>query len=219
MCRRTAIREAVRGRETEVLRALGIPWEDGARHISCPYPDHADQNPSWRWDERKAKAFCTCIERGGHSIFEIVMRIESIDFEAAKLRVAEILGRHDLIKTKGGQRMDAASLLQPPADQRDDAPREPLPRPIGSACRRSQVPMPSTRVVGWRELRLLRSAGGEGRRSHAWSGTTLAWCSARWRRMAGVTRIASTSRRTAPAKPTSASARTDVRATRRSRRG
>jgi hypothetical protein len=116
-----AIQQAVRGQEMDVLRALGIPWEDGGRHISCPYPDHLDQNPSWRWDGHRATAFCTCItQRGGHSILEIVKRVKGIDYEAAKLRVAEILGRGDLIETKGGQRMVAASLLQPPADQRDE---------------------------------------------------------------------------------------------------
>ena len=62
-----AIQAAVKGRETKVLEALGIAWAGGAPHISCPYPDHADENPSWRWDERKAKAYCTCIERS-HSI-------------------------------------------------------------------------------------------------------------------------------------------------------
>ena len=68
-----AIREAVKGGETTVLAALGIAWQDGAPHISCPYPDHADQNPSWRWDERKARAFCTCITQcGGHAILEVV---------------------------------------------------------------------------------------------------------------------------------------------------
>jgi hypothetical protein len=56
-----ALRQAICGREAEVLRALGIEWKKGVHHISCPYPDHADQNPSWRWDERKARAFCTCI--------------------------------------------------------------------------------------------------------------------------------------------------------------
>jgi hypothetical protein len=54
-----AIQEAVKRRESDVLQALGIPWDDGAGHITCPYPDHADANPSWRWDERKARAHCT----------------------------------------------------------------------------------------------------------------------------------------------------------------
>ena len=146
-----ALRQAICGREAEVLRALGIEWKKGAHHISCPYPDHADQNPSWRWDERKARAFCTCItQRGGHAILDIVKRMEGIEFDAAKLRVAEILGRSDLIHTKG-QRMDAASLLQPPPSQRDDG--------LGSrylgyrlGVPPDAVPMPTTGVVGWREL-------------------------------------------------------------------
>jgi hypothetical protein len=148
------LQQAVRGRETEVLEALRIPWQGGSRHITCPYRDHSDENPSWRWDGRKARAFCTCIEqRGGHSILNIVMRVERIEFEAAKLRVAEILGREDLIRTKGERRqtMDAASLLQAPADQRDDAlPRSYFAHRLGVSA--EEVLMPSTPVVGLREL-------------------------------------------------------------------
>ena len=86
-----AIQTAVKGHQTKVLEALSISWQDGAPHIHCPYPDHVDRNPSWRWDQPKARAHCTCIERGAHSIFDIVMQVEGVDFEAAKLRVAEIL--------------------------------------------------------------------------------------------------------------------------------
>src|SRR5918995_2795376 len=117
------IQAAVKGHETKVLEALRIPWQDGAPHIHCPYPDHDDQNPSWRWDRAEARAHCTCIERGGHSTFDVVMEVEKLDFEAAKLRIAQILGRTDLIR--GGDRdptpaMDAASLLRPSADERDE---------------------------------------------------------------------------------------------------
>src|SRR5919106_1583236 len=143
-----AIQEAAKRRESDVLQAIGIPWDDGAGHITCPYPDHADANPSWRWDQRKARAHCTCVGRS-HSIFDVVMRREAIDFEMAKLRVAEILGRHDLIKARDGERyqaMDAASLLRLPVDQRDDdlmgaylAHRLGAPAP--------DVPLPSTPAV------------------------------------------------------------------------
>ena len=158
-----ALQQAVRGHETAVLAALGIAWQGGAQHIACPYPDHADQNPSWRWHERKARAYCTCIERS-HSIFDVVMRCEGIDFEAAKLRVAGILGRHDLIKVRDGERhqaMDAASLLRPPAEQRDDdlvrsylAWRLDVPP--------EQVPMPATPVAGWRSLAYYDPPAGRG---------------------------------------------------------
>ena len=148
-----AIQEAVRGRESEILQAVRIPWDDGAGHITCPYPDHADDNPSWRWNERKARAHCTCIGRS-HSIFDVVMRREGIEFEAAKIRVAEILGRHDLIKARDGERhqaMDAASLLRPPADQRDDQlVGAYLAHRLGTAP--EQALLPSTPAVGWRAL-------------------------------------------------------------------
>jgi hypothetical protein len=66
-----SIRDAVKGRETKVLEALGIAWQEGAPHISCPYREHADGNTSWRWDERRARAYCSCIERS-HSIFDVL---------------------------------------------------------------------------------------------------------------------------------------------------
>jgi hypothetical protein len=93
---------ALRGHETEVLEALKIPWRDGRPHICCPYADHRDDHPSWRWDQPKARAYCTCIERGGHSVFDVVMGVERSEFEAAKVRVAEILGRTDLIRSGTG---------------------------------------------------------------------------------------------------------------------
>jgi hypothetical protein len=148
-----ALQQAVRGRETAVLDALKIAWQDGAPHIRCPYRDHSDGNPSWRWDERGAKAYCTCTERP-HSICDVVMHVEGVDFEAAKLRIAEILGRQDLIKVRGGERhqaMNAASLLRPPADQRDEElVRAYLAHRLGVAA--PDVPLPSTLAVGWRSL-------------------------------------------------------------------
>jgi hypothetical protein len=148
-----AIREAIKGREPEVLEALGVAWADGSPHISCPYPDHSDEDPSWRWNAGRARAHCTCMQ-GSHSIYDVLMRIEGLEFEAAKLRVAEILGRQDLIKARNGDRhqaMDAASLLRPRADQRDEglvrsyfAFRLDVPP--------DRAPLPSTRAVGWRSL-------------------------------------------------------------------
>ena len=136
-----------------MLEGLGIPWDGGSGHINCPYPDHADAHPSWRWDDRRQKAHCTCTERS-QSIFNVVMRCEGIDFEAAKLRTAEILGRQDLVKVRDGerrQRMDTASLLQPPGDQRDEGlVRSYLAYRLDVAP--DQVPMPLTPAIGWRSL-------------------------------------------------------------------
>ena len=95
----TAIRQAVKGRETDVLDAIGVHWRDGRPHINCPYRDHLDGNASWRWDTKRAKAQCTCSK--GDSIFDVVLKVLGGDFEAAKIRAAELLNRHDLIRTKG----------------------------------------------------------------------------------------------------------------------
>jgi hypothetical protein len=119
-----AIQTVVKGREPEILRRLEIGWEGGNPHIHCPYPSHGDKNPSWRWDEQKARAFCTCIEKS-HSIFDVVMAVKGIEFAAAKVLVAQLIGREDLIrqsrgKEDGYQATDADSLLNPAAEHRDD---------------------------------------------------------------------------------------------------
>jgi hypothetical protein len=93
------IRAAIKGHEADLLDALGIRWREGKPHINCPYPGHSDNNPSWRWDARKARAFCTCID-GSHSIFQVVMKVEDVSFATAKVRVAELLRRPDLIRKR-----------------------------------------------------------------------------------------------------------------------
>src|SRR6516225_9466460 len=91
------MRAALASRETELLDSLNIPWRDGRPHIACPYREHADNNPSWRWDERKRKAFCTC---GTRDVLGVLMGVEGIEFEAAKIRAAELLKRPDLIRKR-----------------------------------------------------------------------------------------------------------------------
>ena len=94
-----AIQSAVRGREAEVLDRLGIDRQAGCTHIRCPYPDHTDVSPSWRFNNDKRRAYCTCIERS-HSIFDVAAKMRGGDFEAAKLFVAEAIGRGDLIRAR-----------------------------------------------------------------------------------------------------------------------
>ena len=91
------IRSALAGRETELLDALNIPWRGGKPHIPCPYRAHADDHPSWRWDERKRKAFCTC---GARDVLGVLMGVEGTDVDAAKIRAAELLKRPDLIRER-----------------------------------------------------------------------------------------------------------------------
>jgi hypothetical protein len=151
-----AIRDAVKGREAEVLHALEIDWRCGNPHIRCPYPTHDDSNPSWRWDKKKARAFCSCVT-GSHSIFDIVMAREGGDFASAKIRVAELLGRSDLIREQragsGGryQGSDAESLLNAPdTDREDELPIAYLAHRLGVTV--GDLPRPSTRTVGLKGL-------------------------------------------------------------------
>jgi Protein of unknown function (DUF3631)/Toprim domain len=153
------LRDAVRGREPEVLRALGIQLSDNSRHIRCPYPDHPDHEPSWRWDEKRKVAFCSCIgtrpnEKKGHNIFAVVGTKEGVDFETAKMRVTEIIGRHDLIITEANglnQRTDAGALLNPASENQDDALAWTyLGHRLGIEPQR--VPRPATKVVGLKSL-------------------------------------------------------------------
>jgi hypothetical protein len=162
------ILQIVKGHEGEVLDRVGVSpsWRTGGE-IDCPYPRHrATGQKNWRFKEREGRAYCPCIGRHPedegkrfHTVFNVVATIEGISFEAAKVRVAEILGRADLIKTKssgsigaaGGTRSDPASLLSPPDDKRDDtiAPNY-LSSRLGIDP--SEVPRPTTKVVGWNEL-------------------------------------------------------------------
>ena len=155
--RTAAIRQAVHGREEDVLDAIDVDWRLGHPHIKCPYRDHADDNASWRWDPKHSTARCTCTK--GDSIFDVVMKVEGSTFEAAKVRIAELLNLRDLIRTKGGtqgtgkvyQATDAASLLGAPTDHRDDSlPIAYLAHRLGVASDR--VPMPSTDMIGLKAL-------------------------------------------------------------------
>jgi DNA primase len=105
--RTAVIREAMKGHEIQVLNALGINWNGGAPHTRCPYPDHDDINPSWRWDEPNRRARCTCCKSA--SIFDVISKVKGIDFEAAKVLAAELIGRSDLILGKRGKSTIAAT--------------------------------------------------------------------------------------------------------------
>ncbi len=148
--RTKAIKTAVRGRETTVLGKLGIK-HDGKRHIRCPYPDHADANPSWRWDEGRAQAICTCMAKGkADSIFDVAMKVRGLDFDQAKLFVAEAIGRDDLIEEPGGS-FTPDKLLKPPPEKREvDLARQYLAYRLD--VEPAHVPKPATPVSGWSAL-------------------------------------------------------------------
>jgi hypothetical protein len=85
-------RDHLVGREVELLARLGIDWpQRGQRHIRCPFPDHEDRHPSWRWDAERRAWFCTC-GRGGGDLILAVMRMKGCDFKEAVRWVEAELG-------------------------------------------------------------------------------------------------------------------------------
>lgn len=102
------------------------------------------------------KARCSC--SGSDSIFDVMMKVEGCDFEDAKLRIAQILNRDDLIRTKREaservkyQATDAASLLSAPAESRDDSlPVAYLAYRLGVSS--DAAPTPSTPMIGLKAL-------------------------------------------------------------------
>jgi hypothetical protein len=77
-----AAKEAVRGREPDIVRALGIAWNGSGQHINCPDPAHPDKNPSWRLLP-DGRAVCTC--RQAHSVFDVIGYVKGLDFDASKI--------------------------------------------------------------------------------------------------------------------------------------
>lgn len=82
------LKAEIAGREHEVLAALGItPRARG--HINCPFPDHSDRNPSFRWDNRRARWYCTC---GIGDVIDAVQRAHGTDFAGAARFIRDVLG-------------------------------------------------------------------------------------------------------------------------------
>ncbi len=147
------IKAAVQGHEERILDALDIKWNGRGTHVDCVYPEHGGAN-DWRWDAKATKAYCTCSPKGDN-VIEVLRKCEGLDFDAAKIRAAELIGRSDLIKTKGsgkgGQRTDPASLLAVPAELEDASlARAYLGFRLGVDPQ--DLLMPCTRVVGWSAL-------------------------------------------------------------------
>ena len=145
------IRWAIKGREINLLEKLGIHWKDGRPHIACPYPEHADNNPSWRWDQRKARAYCTCIA-GSHSILDVLMKIEGMGFDKAKVRASELLERSDLIKERGARKRKGRGDIVPLEQHRNSA--TPAGCRLADYARAKQLSIDFLRSLGLSEINL-----------------------------------------------------------------
>ena len=85
-----AWRDRLVDREIELLARLGVEWAPhGQRHIRCPFPEHEDRRPSWRWDTEHRAWFCTC---GGGDFVSAVMRMRACNFKGAVRWIERELG-------------------------------------------------------------------------------------------------------------------------------
>jgi hypothetical protein len=114
------LKPAIQGRESEIVDALGIIWRTRATHARCPLGDHADNNPSFRWDEKDSRYYCSC---GSGSALDLITKVEKIDFEQAKIRAAELLERRDLIVDPNVEKRKAQGLT---IEQLGEAKRLPV---------------------------------------------------------------------------------------------
>jgi hypothetical protein len=104
--------KAVHGRELEVLHALRIDWTGARTHIRCPFPNHTDRHPSWRWDSGEHRAFCTCTPHA-LSIFDTWMRIKSCGFAEACTEVMLAIGRTDLVRDTDAKKKTKDAIVKP----------------------------------------------------------------------------------------------------------
>jgi hypothetical protein len=68
---------------------------------------HVDDEPSWRWDRHKARAICAC---GSYSILEVLMKVENIDLDQAKIRAARSRDKTRCKPRRSLQLIDAKRL-------------------------------------------------------------------------------------------------------------
>ena len=80
----------IAGHEMQVLAALRItPPQRGK--IRCPFPNHEDRNPSWRWDHNSQRFFCSC---GSGDVLDAVQRTNVCDFLSALAFCQSVIGGH-----------------------------------------------------------------------------------------------------------------------------
>jgi phage/plasmid primase-like uncharacterized protein len=107
------IKEAIEGRERELLGALRITPPAPGKRIRCPLPYHEDKNPSWRWDASDGCYHCTCSHG---DILDLIQQMgHASKASEAAAWAADALGLHD-----AQPRRPAPQPAEAPADEPKD---------------------------------------------------------------------------------------------------
>ncbi len=81
----------------KILAAIGAKPQTGKKHQRCPFPDHEDKNPSFRYDADANRIFCTCLPETGVSLTDALMKVRGLaDFNAAVREIEAITGERVL---------------------------------------------------------------------------------------------------------------------------
>ncbi len=107
---------AVEARHAEqILRAIGAEPTGGSSHMRCPMPGHDDRNPSFRYDPKAARCFCSC-RTEGITLTDVVAEVRGLDFMQAVREVSQITGEQILTNGHAKPRSKANGKPTPEQD-------------------------------------------------------------------------------------------------------
>ncbi len=87
------LRRVEKANADRILAAIGANSQVGKRHQHCPFPDHEDRNPSFRYDPDSGLVFCTCLDRQGTSLTDALIKAQGLaDFNSAVREIEAITG-------------------------------------------------------------------------------------------------------------------------------
>ncbi len=86
------LRTVEKSHADKILAAIGAKPQIGKRHQRCPFSDHEDRNPSFRYDPDAGLVYCTCLEEQGCSLTDAISRARGLDFQAAVREIEAITG-------------------------------------------------------------------------------------------------------------------------------
>ena len=76
----------------KILAAIGAKPQTGKKHQRCPFPEHEDRKPSFRYDPDAGLVYCTCLEAQCCSLTDAISRARGLDFQAAVREIEAITG-------------------------------------------------------------------------------------------------------------------------------
>ena len=156
------LRRVEKANADRILAAIGANSQVGKRHQCCPFPDHEDSNPSFRYDPDSGLVFCTCLEKQGASLTDALMKARGLaDFNAAVRAIEAITGEQ--IFDDGPPQKQSKPGEQPDAEGSDDVDEQAVQREIEDTAQAVAAAEEKAGKIAWVQ--------GEVAKMHALPGT------------------------------------------------